>query len=127
MARRSPGATDSIVLTSRWMKKLSPSNRSRLRKAKSLASQIRRRASGEPMMKLAGLATNDVPLLHVCGSIDPLLGKNSTAIEGIYQELGGRISVMIKDGAGHHPHSLRDPTPIADFITQSAQPASSIP
>ena len=26
---------------------------------------------------------------------------------------------MIKEGAGHHPHSLRDPTPIADFIEQS--------
>ena len=77
----------------------------------------------ELLLKLGGLATNDVPLLHVCGSIDPVLGKNSTAIEGVYQQLGGRISVMIKDGAGHHPHSLRDPTPIADFITQSVQPA----
>lgn len=79
------------------------------------------------MMKIGGLASNDVPLLHVCGSIDPLLGKNSTAIEGIYQQLGGRISVMIKDGAGHHPHSLRDPKPIADFIVQSVQPTSSVP
>ena len=23
---------------------------------------------------------------------------------------------MLKEGAGHHPHSLRDPKPIADFI-----------
>jgi len=76
-------------------------------------------ASRELLMKISALATNDVPLLHVCGSIDPLLGKNSIAIENIYQALGGRISLMIKDGAGHHPHSLRDPTPIADFIVQS--------
>src|SRR5258708_27940766 len=34
---------------------------------------------------------------------------------------------MIKDGAGHHPHSLRDPKPIADFIMQSFQPVSSTP
>jgi hypothetical protein len=73
-------------------------------------------------MKIGALATNDVPLLHVSGSIDPLLGRYSTAIEAIYQSFGGRISVMIKDGAGHHPHSLRDPTPIADFIVQSVQP-----
>jgi pimeloyl-ACP methyl ester carboxylesterase len=73
----------------------------------------------EALGRLGELAGNDVPLLHVCGSIDPLLGKNSTAIERIYQQLGGRISVMIKDGAGHHPHSLRDPKPIADFIEQS--------
>jgi hypothetical protein len=81
----------------------------------------------EILTKLGDLAANDVPLLHVCGSIDPLLGKFSTVIEGIYQEFGGRISVMIKDGAAHHPHSLRDPKPIADFITQSIQPVSSVP
>jgi pimeloyl-ACP methyl ester carboxylesterase len=81
----------------------------------------------ELLTKIGGLAGNDVPLLHVNGSIDPLLGKNSAAIESIYQSLGGRISVMIKDGAGHHPHSLRDPKPIADFIVQSFQPASSTP
>ena len=84
-------------------------------------------ASRDLLMKLGGLASNDVPLLHVCGSIDPLLGKYSTAIESIYQQLGGRISVMIKDGAGHHPHSLRDPKPIADFIEQSVQPDTNTP
>jgi len=84
-------------------------------------------ATRELLMKIGALATNDVPLLHVCGSIDPLLGKNSTAIESIYQALGGRISVMIKDGVGHHPHSLRDPKPIADFITQSVQATVSVP
>jgi predicted esterase len=75
----------------------------------------------EAMMKLGELAQHDVPLLHVCGSIDPILGRYSTTIEGIYQQFGGRISVMIKEGAGHHPHSLRDPKPIADFIEQSVQ------
>ena len=80
--------------------------------------------SREALSRLGGLATNDVPLLHVCGSIDPILGKYSTVIEGIYHELGGRISVMIKDGAGHHPHSLHDPKPIADFITQSVKQAN---
>ena len=70
------------------------------------------------------LASNDVPLLHVCGSIDPLLGRVSTPIETAYQQFGGRISLMIKEGFGHHPHSLRDPKPIADFIEQSVQPAN---
>jgi pimeloyl-ACP methyl ester carboxylesterase len=83
-------------------------------------------AHHELMMKLNGLVTNDVPLLHVCGSIDPLSGKVSMPIERIYQELGGRISVMIKDGIGHHPHSLRDPKPIADFIEQSVQPINKV-
>jgi pimeloyl-ACP methyl ester carboxylesterase len=84
-------------------------------------------ANQELLTRIGRLAANDVPLLHVCGSIDPLLGKYSTAIESIYQALGGRISVMIKDGAGHHPHSLRDIRPIADFITQSVQVVGSVP
>lgn len=79
--------------------------------------------SREALMNLVDLAHSDVPVLHICGSIDPVLGKNSSKIESIYQQLGGRISVMIKEGAGHHPHSLRDPKPIADFIVQSVQSA----
>ena len=75
-------------------------------------------------MKLGELARNDVPLLNVCGSLDSILGKHTLAIENIYHQLGGRITVMIKEGAGHHPHSLRNPKPIADFIEQSVQPAS---
>jgi pimeloyl-ACP methyl ester carboxylesterase len=79
------------------------------------------------LMKLGLLARYDVPLLEVCGSIDPLLGRYALPIENIYQQFGGRISLMIKDGSGHHPHSLQDPKPIADFIEQSVQPATNPP
>ena len=34
---------------------------------------------------------------------------------------------MIKDGTGHHPHSLRDPTLIADFIADSLTPPDPTP
>ncbi len=71
--------------------------------------------------KLYDLARADVPVLQVCGTIDPILGKNASAIEAIYQEFGGRISMMIKEGYAHHPHSLRNPKPIADFMEQSVQ------
>ncbi|HEY3855556.1 MAG TPA: alpha/beta hydrolase [Verrucomicrobiae bacterium] len=74
------------------------------------------------LLKLDGLASNDVPLLHVCGSIDPLFPNHTLAAESLYQSLGGRISVMIKEGFGHHPHSLHNPTPIADFIVASQTP-----
>jgi len=83
--------------------------------------------SRDSLMKLGELVKHDVPLLHVCGSLDPILGKYTLVIESIYQQLGGRISVMIKDGAAHHPHSLRDPRPIADFIVHSLQPKGSTP
>ena len=29
------------------------------------------------------------------------------------------MKVILKPGVGHHPHSLKDPTPIVDFILQN--------
>jgi hypothetical protein len=83
--------------------------------------------NADSLKALGDLAKADVPILHVCGSLDPLLGRVSSVVESIYQQYGGRISIMIKEGHGHHPHSLRDPKPIADFISQSVQPSKSTP
>lgn len=79
------------------------------------------------MTKLGELATNNVPLMHVVGSIDPLRGRVSDPMENIYQQFGGRISVMMKEGRGHHPHSLHDPKPIADFIETSVNETLATP
>lgn len=46
---------------------------------------------------LTGLVINDVPILLICGSIDPILGKYSLTIEKVYQQFGGRVSMMIKE------------------------------
>ena len=75
----------------------------------------------EDFSNVRKLAENDVPLLHVCGSFDYLLYHHTLPVEDVYHQLGGRISVMIKEGYPHHPHSLPDPKPIADFIEQSVQ------
>jgi hypothetical protein len=75
----------------------------------------------EGFQRLVDLARADVPVFQVCGTLDPLLGPYTSAIEAIYQQFGGRISMMIKEGYAHHPHSLRNPKPIADFIEQSIQ------
>lgn len=70
----------------------------------------------DAFMKLSELAKNDVPLLNVCGTSDFLLERNTLPIEKRYQELGGRITVMIKEGTAHHPHSIKNPKLIADWI-----------
>ncbi len=79
------------------------------------------------MLKLGELATNDIPVLHVCGSIDPLLGCVTLAMENTYLQFGGRFTLMIKEGNGHHPHSLRDPQPIADWIEKNIVPPTITP
>jgi pimeloyl-ACP methyl ester carboxylesterase len=81
----------------------------------------------EAFAKLGDMAKNDVALLNVCGSQDFLLERHTLPIEGRYHQLGGLITVMIKDGPAHHPHSLRDPKPIADWIVEHARPPADRP
>ena len=78
----------------------------------------------EDIPRLDELIKHDVPLLNVCGTEDFVLEKNTKVIENIYHQGGGQITIMIKEGAGHHPHSLIDPKPIADFIEQHVQPST---
>ncbi|MDR1784096.1 MAG: alpha/beta hydrolase [Dysgonamonadaceae bacterium] len=81
--------------------------------------------SQKSLMGMDKLAEQDVPILNICGSIDPIL-NNTYAIQGVYQGNGGRMSVLIKDGPAHHPHSLQNPNVIADFIegAYKAKPAT---
>jgi hypothetical protein len=44
------------------------------------------------------------------------VSENTTILEARYKKLGGTIQVIQKPGIGHHPHSLKDPKPIVDFI-----------
>ncbi len=67
-------------------------------------------------------------LAVVVGDADDVvpLEENTAIVERRYKALGGSIQVIIKKGVGHHPHSLRDPKPIVDFIlehTSRARPA----
>src|SRR5260370_38848083 len=47
-----------------------------------------------------------------------LLQRHTLVVENLYHQLGGAITVMIKEGQAHHPHSLQNPKPIADWIEQ---------
>ena len=44
------------------------------------------------------------------------VSENTAVIEKRYLELKAPIKVIHKPGVGHHPHSLKDPKPIVDFI-----------
>jgi pimeloyl-ACP methyl ester carboxylesterase len=78
----------------------------------------------EDFARVPELAKHDVPLLHICGSEDMLLQRHTLAVENIYHQVGGAITVVIKEGQAHHPHSLRNPKLIADWIEQHMQPAA---
>lgn len=73
-----------------------------------------------PIDQLRPLAKARIPILHVVGAVDDVVpvAENSAIIEKRYRELGGSIQVISKPGVGHHPHALKDPTPIVEFFTQ---------
>jgi lysophospholipase L1-like esterase/pimeloyl-ACP methyl ester carboxylesterase len=71
-----------------------------------------------PIDNLEPIAKAGIPLLHVCGDSDKAVpvNDNTAIIEKRYLKLGGSIKVILKPGVGHHPHCLKNPKPITDFI-----------
>ena len=78
--------------------------------------------SNQPLLNgLAPLAKAGVPLLHLCGSLDPGLNDQTRVLEKKYQELGGQITVIVKEGEGHFLTAPKDLKPVVDFITTRLQ------
>jgi hypothetical protein len=73
----------------------------------------------QPLDSLGALAKARVPILHVCGSLDPMLKDHARVAEKRYRDLNGPITVLIQEGLGHFPSAPRDPQPIVDFILGS--------
>lgn len=76
---------------------------------------------GNPIHKIKSIAKGGYPMLHVCGAADEVVpvGENTKPFEMGIKAHGGSIRVIYKEGVGHHPHSLENPTPIVDFILKA--------
>ena len=87
-------------------------------KAYGLTEAQAKEFAGNPIDGLAPLAKAGVPLLHVVGAADDVVpvAENTAVVEQRYRKLGGSIQVISKPGCGHHPHSLKDPALIVEFI-----------
>ncbi|MDF7825466.1 GDSL-type esterase/lipase family protein [Pontiellaceae bacterium B12227] len=77
---------------------------------------------GNPIDLLEPLAKAGIPVLHICGLADTTVPyeENSAIVKERYQKLGGNYQEILKEGLGHHPHGLDDPSPIIDFVKQYA-------
>jgi len=76
---------------------------------------------GFPIAKTKKLAKAKFPMFHVCGASDKVVpvAENTRIFEKRIKENGGSITVIYKEGVDHHPHSLKNPTPIVDFILRN--------
>jgi pimeloyl-ACP methyl ester carboxylesterase/lysophospholipase L1-like esterase len=83
-----------------------------------LTDEAALRYDKNPVDNLAPLAEAKIPLLHVIGAADRVVppAENSTLIAKRYAALGGDIQVIAKRGVGHHPHALKNPRPIVEFV-----------
>ena len=73
---------------------------------------------GNPIHKIEAIIKGGYPIFHVCGEADNVVpvDENTRIFERKIKEKGGDIRVIYKPDVGHHPHSLKNPTPIVDFI-----------
>jgi len=50
-----------------------------------------------------------------------LLNDQTSVVENRYKGLGGKITVIIKDGQGQYPLARKDPKPVVDFIVENSR------
>jgi lysophospholipase L1-like esterase/pimeloyl-ACP methyl ester carboxylesterase len=94
-------------------------------KAYHLTEQAADTFKGMPIYNCVKLAQAHVPVLHVCGAVDDVVpvDENTYVLEKNFKAAGGNIKIILKEGIGHHPHSLKDPAPIVRFILSNTSPA----
>lgn len=107
----------------------SPGDWDQLKKAYGFATdQQALEYRSNPVDNLEPLAKAKIPLLHVCGETDDVvpIAENTRLLESRYRQLGGPITVIAKPHRNHHPHSLKDPTRIVNFVLRSVGMADAI-
>ena len=71
------------------------------------------------------MAAHSNPAIQVfaetCRDVDPWLKGQTGVAEKRYRELGGQITVIVQEGAGHYPLAPADTKPVVDFITQNVK------
>lgn len=74
-----------------------------------------------PINRLPALAKLALPTLLIAGDSDRVVPyeENGALLEKAYREAGADITVILKKGCDHHPHSIEDPTPAVEFIEQA--------
>ena len=89
-----------------------------------LTEEEARNSTAVPVKNVEGckaLAKRGVPILLICGDADSVVpgAENWKPFKELYESVGGRTELILKPGADHHPHSLKDPRPIVDFVLKA--------
>lgn len=90
----------------------------RLKKVYALREEEAANSPWNPINQIEIIAKAKIPLLHVCGATDDVvpIDENSLIVQKQMVALGGAFTLISKPNCNHHPHSLKDPTRIMNFI-----------
>ena len=71
-----------------------------------------------PVETCVVLAKHQVPIFIVAGDSDRVVpwDENGAILMENYKKAGGKCDLILKPGCDHHPHSLKDPAPIVEFM-----------
>jgi lysophospholipase L1-like esterase/dienelactone hydrolase len=74
-----------------------------------------------PIDKIDRIVKGKYPILILCAELDKAAvnSQNTFPFEKKIKEKGGDITVMLKEGFEHHPHSFPNPERIVDFIEKA--------
>ncbi|MDR2057075.1 MAG: GDSL-type esterase/lipase family protein [Dysgonamonadaceae bacterium] len=74
-----------------------------------------------PIDKIDAIVKGNYPILILCAEWDDAAvnSQNTFPFEKKIKEKGGDITVIVKKGFKHHPHSFPNPTYIVDFIEKA--------
>ncbi|MDG1302455.1 MAG: SGNH/GDSL hydrolase family protein [Opitutae bacterium] len=77
-------------------------------------------AKVSPIDLLEPLARAGVPILMRCGTKDSTVPyeENGAIMKERFEKLGGDIQIIFEE-KGHHPHGLKDPAPVIEFIKKN--------
>ncbi len=78
-----------------------------------------------PINNCVKIAKAGISVIHVYGNADKVVPfkENTAQLAAQFKNAGGTIKLIGKEGVGHHPHSLKDPAPIIDFVMESIKNA----
>lgn len=74
-----------------------------------------------PIDHLEEFSKNGIPVLLIAGDSDSIVPykENGQVCVECYHKQGKPITVYVKEGCEHHPHSLEDVQPIIDFLEKN--------
>lgn len=71
-----------------------------------------------PLDNAEKLAASGIPVLIAAGGSDHVAPYNENGLPFArrFRAAGGYVEAILKPSCGHHPHSLKDPAPIVNFL-----------